>query len=73
MDFNCSIAIKIKRNKLVNRSILIDKKGKLKSFMTRYICTMQHSLKEKSILSQKHLQQEKNYPQSTGRLLTITI
>ena len=27
--------------------------------MTRYICTMQNSLKEKSILSQKHLQQEK--------------
>ena len=27
-----SIAIKIKRNKLVNRSILIDKKGKIKIF-----------------------------------------
>ena len=55
-----SIAIKIKRNKLVNRSILIDKKGKIKIFYDKIHMYNATLTKEKSILSQKHLQQEKN-------------
>ena len=55
-----SVIIKISKSKLVNRSILINNKGKIKSFYDKihmYDVTLS---KKKSILSQKLSQKEKN-------------
>ena len=55
-----SIAIKIKRNKLVNRSILIDKKGKIKIFydkihMYNATLTKRESIESKTFAAGKKL------------------
>ena len=54
-----SVIIKISKSKLVNRSILIDNKGKIKSFYDKIHMYDVTLVKKKSILSQNFLKRKK--------------
>ena len=54
-----SVIIKVSKNKLVNRSILIDKNGKIRTFYDKIHMYDVVLSKRKSILNLKRLLQEK--------------